>query len=100
MTVAIPTDKYHFNAQSKDQKTVNGQPFPYIVSPSNDSQISKDDLLTYVKENKALFFELMLEYGAVVLRGFDLKDGKDFQDVLDQLDMEELPYVGESIIYF
>ncbi|KAJ3416355.1 hypothetical protein HDV05_001923 [Chytridiales sp. JEL 0842] len=97
MTIAVFDNPAFTTNVSKDQKTVNSKPFPYLITPSTSAsgaRVTKDDLLEFAKHNKDNILNLMIEYGAVVFRGFPLESGKDFQDVLDCLEMDELPYVG------
>lgn len=79
-------------ASAPEEKNFSGQHFPYVLSPVNT--LSKSEFMTFVKENKGKLVELMHQHGAIAFRGFGIDMPVDFQEFLDCLDMEELPYVG------
>ncbi|XP_054784234.1 clavaminate synthase-like protein At3g21360 [Prosopis cineraria] len=81
--------------QIPQQKLYNGIQFPSVVSPRSPTTSSSLSLLTQsIQIHKQFLESLLLESGAVVLRGFRLTTASDFNDVVEAFGYEELPYVG------
>lgn len=83
---------------SEDQRQVNGRPFPLILGPSQPDAFSTlQQLSDWIKLNVNVLLRLLRLHGAVLLRGFEplLSGGApSFQECVDALGMEPLPYVG------
>ncbi|KAI9110012.1 hypothetical protein K1719_019053 [Acacia pycnantha] len=81
--------------QIPHQKLFNGIQFPSVVSPPSPTSSSSLSLLTQsIRFHKQFLESLLLESGAVLLRGFQLNTASDFNDVVEAFGYEELPYVG------
>jgi len=77
------------------QKVFDGQVFPLILSPSNESKgVPLQDVTAWIKENKASILEKLFTYGAVVFRGFPTKTPEDFNTFTTSFGFDALPYVG------
>lgn len=83
-------------ATAPEQKCVEStnQMFPLILSPNNAESFSKDAFVAWLKQNKPALATLLVSYGAIAFRGFYLQTANDFNDFLQTLGLEELPYVG------
>jgi alpha-ketoglutarate-dependent taurine dioxygenase len=82
-------------APDPQQRAFNGLPFPLVLVPSS-SQITKENLYDGVAANKKFIHDALLIHGAILFRGFPLKDGKDFDKFVHSFtpELKELPYVG------
>ncbi|KAK4266888.1 hypothetical protein QN277_023751 [Acacia crassicarpa] len=81
--------------QIPQQKLYNGIQFPSVVSPPSSTSSSSLSLLTQsIRFHKQFLESLLLESGAVLLRGSPLNTASDFNDVVEAFGYEELPYVG------
>ncbi|GFS24253.1 taurine catabolism dioxygenase TauD/TfdA [Elysia marginata] len=84
----------------KDQKDFGDIRFPFVLTPNeNDSEIKEtiqtlEDACDWVKTNKAHLNDQLLEKGAILFRGFPLKDARDFDKFIGAFGKEPLPYVG------
>ncbi|GMH75792.1 hypothetical protein TrLO_g2665 [Triparma laevis f. longispina] len=71
--------------------------FPLTLKCSSDSK--KVDVVEWVKVNKdRLVSELLPKHGAIVLRGFEVKDEEAFSRIIKSLDLEEQPYIGGNAV--
>lgn len=73
-------------------KIVNGKVFPLTLGPSSDASAGS------VKVNKDMILRMAREHGAVLLRGFALKCPEDFGELVLNLGLENMPYVGGAAV--
>ncbi|RDL43517.1 hypothetical protein DN730_14380 [Marinomonas piezotolerans] len=79
----------------KEQKQVNGLDFPLLVTPHNsDVQSDKMAFLSWVKDNKSELHDLLIKHGAVLFRNFPVENSDEFEQMLNQTDYQNMPYVG------
>lgn len=73
----VPADvPAHLIARCLDE----GRRFPLVVSPVNDSQ-PIEDMVTWMRDNRATVERWMRDYGAVLLRGFNVSEATQFESV-------------------
>lgn len=78
-----------------EQKQVNGLDFPLLVTPHNtEVKQHKATFLQWVNENKADLHALLIKHGAVLFRDFPVENSIEFEQMLDQTDYQNMPYVG------
>lgn len=78
-----------------EQKQVNNLDFPLLVTPPNqDVQQDEKTFLDWVSNNKAELHELLIQHGAVLFRGFPVASSQAFEEMLDQTNYQNMPYVG------
>ncbi|KAK1576463.1 hypothetical protein Q3G72_014065 [Acer saccharum] len=87
--------------QIPQQRFYNSIPFPSVLSPNPTTtttttavQCSVSHLIETIKTQKPFLDSLLHKTGAVLIRGFDIKTAKDFNDVVEAFGYEELSYVG------
>jgi alpha-ketoglutarate-dependent taurine dioxygenase len=74
----------------KDNKGV-----PLVITPENDK--SKNTLISWIKNNEAEVQKDLLDYGAILFRGFDIQEPQDFEDVSMAIDNKLAnDYLGTS----
>ncbi|EFJ12233.1 hypothetical protein SELMODRAFT_425605 [Selaginella moellendorffii] len=65
--------------------------FPVVVVPNpNERELPLDDLISKVQEHKAWIHDKLARNGALLLRGFPVKDAADFDQVIKALDYKTL----------
>lgn len=74
----------------------NGLPFPAVVSPSPTASSPTLPLTAThtIKTHKPYLESLLLQSGALIIRGLPLLTPSDFNDVVEAFDYQQLPYVG------
>ena len=77
-----------------EQKYFNNKPFPLVLSPKANNVRTSEDMVSWVKSNKASLGDLLFEHGAILFRGFPVAEPVDFDFFVKGFDMEALPYVG------
>ena len=81
-----------------DQKDFGDTRFPLVLTPteseSSKSITTADAACDWVKSNKENIGAQLLQNGAIMFRGFPLKDAYDFDKFVGAFDREPLPYVG------
>ena len=77
-----------------EQKSRDGVPFPLVLEPSLGEGVKREDLLSWLSENREELRAMMLKHGAVLLRGFPVSGADDFEAVLDSAEFENMPYIG------
>lgn len=83
----------------RQQTQVNGKPFPLMMDVSESVAslgVSRDDALAWLREKKDwVQDELLAQHGALMFRGFPLKDIEDFKAFIDVFEWEfKERYVG------
>ena len=78
-----------------EQKIFNGEVFPYIIAPADDSYF-KDIKVTinWIIENKHHVEANLLQYGAILFREFPINSPGDFDQFVKGFEYEPLPYIG------
>ncbi|BFZ20539.1 hypothetical protein BsWGS_23578 [Bradybaena similaris] len=80
--------------QIPEQKKFNGQLFPLVLAPEPDKIVSIEAACEWFKGQRANVANALGQYGAVVFRGFPLKDAYDFDKFVTSYGVEALPYIG------
>lgn len=79
----------------EEQKQVNGLDFPLLITPNDaNSTQGESGFLHWVDENKTELHTLLIKHGAVLFRGFPVNSSDMFEQMLDQTDYQNMPYVG------
>ena len=77
-----------------EMKSFDGVDFPLCIT-----QERKEKATNWMKKNKNTIFEKLLkQHGAVLLRGFDIDDAKDFSDLILSIGFEEQKYHGGNAV--
>jgi alpha-ketoglutarate-dependent taurine dioxygenase len=79
----------------EEQKQVNGLDFPLLVTPHNDEvKADASAFFHWVEDNKAELHDKLIKHGAVLFRGFPVANSDDFEQMLNETDYKNMPYVG------
>ncbi|MCV2403745.1 TauD/TfdA family dioxygenase [Marinomonas sp. C2222] len=79
----------------EEQKQVNGLDFPLLVTPHNEEvQADTSSFFQWVNSNKSELHDLLIKHGAVLFRGFPVDNSDKFEQMLNETDYKNMPYVG------
>lgn len=77
------------------QKQVNGLDFPLVVIPDDDATAQRSQAANaWVHENRVQLKNLLIRHGAVLFRGFAVPNVQAFEDMLNETDFQNMPYIG------
>ena len=76
-----------------EQRQVDGQPFPLVLSPKAPGK-GIDDTLDWLASNGDALRARMIETGAILLRNFPIQSPADFDAVVRAAGFQGMPYVG------
>ncbi|KAG5236977.1 hypothetical protein OIU76_011770 [Salix suchowensis] len=79
------------------QKVVDGETMPLVLQPLEPHKSDTKSLLTTLKQNKDWFEQVLIRNSAVLLRGFDVKNAEDFNDIIEAFGWDEARYIGAGI---
>ncbi|KAK1279748.1 Clavaminate synthase-like protein [Acorus gramineus] len=82
--------------ECKGQKTIDGEVVPMVLNPKEPHLSDTKSLLTTLKANKGWFEDTLLKNSAVLLRGFDVRNAEDFNDVVEAFGWDDIRYVGPA----
>ena len=78
-----------------EQRTVSGLSFPLTIQASREqSGLDQREFHQWIQNNKREIHEHVIRHGAVLLRGFPVGSAEEFEQLLDQTDYENMPYIG------
>ena len=68
---------------------VDGETLPLVLTPPEPSKNGIESLLETLKNNKEWFDDMVTKNSAVLLRGFDVKNAVEFNDIVEAFDWED-----------
>lgn len=78
------------------EKLVDGETLPLVLLPPVGGKNDITSLLEAIDTNKEWFEEMITKNSAVLLRGFDVKDAVEFNDIVETFGWEDIRYVGPA----
>ncbi|KAK6134019.1 hypothetical protein DH2020_032237 [Rehmannia glutinosa] len=78
------------------EKPVDGETMPLVLQPPADGKNDMDSLLESLGKNKEWFEEMIIKNSAVLLRGFDVKNAVEFNDIVEACGWDDIRYVGPA----
>ncbi|KAI8895510.1 hypothetical protein BC833DRAFT_622967 [Globomyces pollinis-pini] len=70
--------------------------FPKIIQ--NQDSLDRDEFLAWATKNKKSIAATLRLHGAILFRDFPIKDPVDFNDFVESLGIESLPYIGGAAV--
>ena len=70
-----------------------------ILEPSHQIS-SKNEMIEWAATHKSSLALELRKQGAILFRGFPINSPEDFQDFVDALGIENLPYVGGAAVRY
>jgi len=82
----------------KGEKLVDGVSIPLVLEPPEGPNKKNDmeSLLPALEKNKEWFKRMIINNSAVLLRGFNVRNAEDFNDIVEAVGFENIPYVGPA----
>lgn len=77
-----------------EQKSIEGQAFPLILTPTNGGFPSHLETCNWVRGHKEKIRALLLKYGVILFRDFPVREALHFDEFVKCLDYKPFPYVG------
>ena len=74
--------KVHISLLPSDHNDGGFKSYPLVVTPASEDQRSLEFLSSFMEENQAWISSSILQYGAVLFRGFDVKSAQDVEDAV------------------
>ncbi|KAI3806469.1 hypothetical protein L1987_22376 [Smallanthus sonchifolius] len=78
------------------EKLVDGETLPLVLTPPEPNKNGIDTLLKALNNNKEWFDNMVTKNSAVLLRGFDVKNAVEFNDIIETFGWEDIRYVGPA----
>ncbi|KAF5467605.1 hypothetical protein F2P56_011838 [Juglans regia] len=78
------------------QKVVDGETMPLLLQAPESNKTGLDSLLSDLKENKEWFEQMLIKNSAVLLRGYNLTNAEDFNEIIEAFGWEDILYVGPA----
>ncbi|XP_051122399.1 clavaminate synthase-like protein At3g21360 [Andrographis paniculata] len=79
------------------EKMVDGETIPLVLQPPEVAgKASVESLLEAIVKNKEWFEEMIIKNSAVLLRGFDVQNAVEFNDIVEACGWDDIRYVGPA----
>ncbi|KAF9674149.1 hypothetical protein SADUNF_Sadunf10G0097600 [Salix dunnii] len=78
------------------QKVVDGETMPLVLQPLEPNKSETKSLLSALKQNKDWFEQVLIRNSAVLLRGFEVKNAEDFNDIIEAFGWDDIRYIGPA----
>lgn len=78
------------------EKLVDGETMPLVLQAPTDGKNDVESLLEALGRNKEWFEEMIIKNSAVLLRGFDVKNAEEFNDIIEAFGWDDIRYVGPA----
>lgn len=85
--------EFELQQQSHD----HGPAFPLALEPATDNA-SAAALCTELSTDRDTLFERLMQHGAILIRGYAVNEPEQFAEVVDALDLENMPYIGGAAV--
>jgi alpha-ketoglutarate-dependent taurine dioxygenase len=74
--------------------TLEIMPFPLVVVPTNAAMMEFSKLCEWLISKNVLLEQIIESFGAILFRGFPVPSAVEFNDFVESLGVQPLPYVG------
>ncbi|PSR91213.1 Clavaminate synthase-like protein [Actinidia chinensis var. chinensis] len=92
------TCKEYFKVgKCEGEKLVDGETMPLVLQPpETNEKRDLESLIVGLKRNKEWFEEMIVKNSAVLLRGFNVGNAEDFNEIVETCGWEDIRYVGPA----
>ncbi|KAL8035247.1 hypothetical protein ABFX02_12G085100 [Erythranthe guttata] len=77
------------------EKLVHGETMPLVLQPPGP-RTDVESLLVSIERNKEWFEDMIVKNSAVLVRGFDVNNAVEFNDIVEAFGWEDIRYVGPA----
>ncbi|XP_038693232.1 clavaminate synthase-like protein At3g21360 [Tripterygium wilfordii] len=88
--------KYFKEGKCEGQKVVDGETMPLVLIPQDSNKNDLESLLLALKNNKEWFEQMIIKNSAVLLRGFQVDNPQDFNEIIETFGWEDIRYIGPA----
>lgn len=81
-----------------EDREVEGKAFPLTMTAETVEGAAAADLCTWIGAHLDEVFQRVQDHGAILFRGFAVNTPDDFSDVVDALQVENMPYIGGAAV--
>lgn len=78
------------------EKLVDGETMPLVLGPTEGGRSDVEALLVALRDNKDWFEQMIIKNSAVLLRGFDVNNAEEFNDIVEAFGWDDILYVGPA----
>ncbi|CAB4295544.1 unnamed protein product [Prunus armeniaca] len=79
------------------QKVVDGETMPLVLQPPEPNNSNDvESLVLALKKNKDWFEQMLIKNSAVLLRGFNVQNAEEFNDIIETFGWDDIRYVGPA----
>lgn len=78
------------------EKLVDGEVMPLVLQPGAEGKKDVKSLLEAIEKNKEWFEEMIIKNSALLVRGFDVENAVDFNDIVEVCGWDDIRYVGPA----
>lgn len=77
----------------------DGRVFPWTLVPGASARpFASTRLVAWLGEHRDEVFARAMEHGALLMRGFSVDTADDFAEIVEALDLENMPYIGGAAV--
>lgn len=81
----------------QQQCKYDGDTMPLVLQPPEPNKSDTKSLLSALKQNKDWFEQELIRTKSVLLRGFDVKNAEDFNDIIEAFGWDDIRYIGPGL---
>ncbi|KAF9626083.1 hypothetical protein IFM89_030751 [Coptis chinensis] len=78
------------------QKIVHGETMPLVLQPNEPELGNIDNLLMILEKKREWFEQMLIKNSAILLRGFNVKNAEEFNDIVEAFGWDDIRYVGPA----
>ncbi|PIA63476.1 hypothetical protein AQUCO_00201076v1 [Aquilegia coerulea] len=78
------------------QKIVHGETMPLVLQPNEPEFGNTETLLSILEKKKDWFEEMLIKNSAILLRGFNVQNAEEFNEIVEAFGWEDIRYVGPA----
>ncbi|KAF8040202.1 hypothetical protein BT93_B2436 [Corymbia citriodora subsp. variegata] len=69
---------------------------PLVLLPPEPTKADTESLVATLKKNREWFDQMIIKNSAVLLRGFDVNNAEDFNEIVEACGWEDIRYIGPA----
>lgn len=82
--------------ECEGQKVVDGETLPLVLQPPEPNRNDVESLVSTLKKNKDWFEQMLIKNSAILLRGFNVQNAVEFNDIVEAFGWDDIRYVGPA----
>lgn len=82
--------------ECEGQKVVDGETMPLVLQPPAPENNDVESLILALQKNKDWFDQMLIKNSAILLRGFNVQNAEEFNDIIETFGWDDIRYVGPA----